>query len=161
MTPRSEILNSSVALDVAILHLLYENLKRSKRPTLSTLQLNGGAVRPLQLSCNLQFFYSPQQLVSFIISSPLPSYPPPSMQNKKGFRVTAIPEIISSVLSVKLQFWDRFKSDRDERSLIFFTPASVNPPPHISKKRKFLKPIKKTNNQFFKNQIKHLTLNTI
>uniref|UniRef100_A0A2P2MLH9 Uncharacterized protein n=1 Tax=Rhizophora mucronata TaxID=61149 RepID=A0A2P2MLH9_RHIMU len=49
------------------------------------------------------------------------------------------PEINSNVLSVRLQFWDRLSSDKDVRSFMFFTPASVNPPPHISSDCRFLK----------------------
>ena len=134
----SEILTSSVALNVAILHLLYENLKRSKRPVLSTLHLNESALDVSDLY-NLVAISLQSTMMSFIHHSS----PSSIQQNKtKMCKVTAIPEIISNVLSVRLQFCDRFSSDRDERSLIFFTPASVNPPPHISKERKFLKPIK-------------------
>lgn len=52
-----------------------------------------------------------------------------------------IPEANSNVLSVRLQFCDRFSSFREARSLIFFTPASVNPPPHISRDWRFLKSV--------------------
>jgi hypothetical protein len=50
-----------------------------------------------------------------------------------------IPEINSKVLSVMLEFCERLSSIRDERSLIFFTPVSVSPPPQISRDLRFLK----------------------
>ncbi|RDX69411.1 hypothetical protein CR513_51483, partial [Mucuna pruriens] len=49
-----------------------------------------------------------------------------------------IPEF-ETFKEIKL-FCDKFKHVRDERSLIFFTPSSVNPPPHISSNLRFLKP---------------------
>ena len=57
------------------------------------------------------------------------------MSNKKQM----IPEINSKVLSVRLVFCDRFRTVRCTRSLIFFTPASVSPPPQISSDLRFLK----------------------
>lgn len=56
-------------------------------------------------------------------------------------RSANIPEINSRVVSVRLQFCDKFKLFRDESSLIFFTPSSVNSPPHISSNLRFLKPV--------------------
>ena len=50
-----------------------------------------------------------------------------------------IPEINSKVLSVRLEFCDKFSSLRYERFLIFLTPVSVSPPPHISRDLRFLK----------------------
>lgn len=50
-----------------------------------------------------------------------------------------VPEISSKVLSVRLPFCDRLSTIKEERSLMFFTPASVNPPPHISRDCRFLK----------------------
>lgn len=57
------------------------------------------------------------------------------MSNKKQM----IPEINSKVLSVRFVFCDRFRTVRCTRSLIFFTPASVSPPPQISSDLRFLK----------------------
>jgi hypothetical protein len=63
---------------------------------------------------------------------------------KKGCKICRnedmqkIPEINSRVLSVNLQFWERFSCVRETISLIFFTPASVNNPPHISRDCRFL-----------------------
>ena len=54
-------------------------------------------------------------------------------------RFMEIPEINSKVLSVRLEFCDRFSSIRDERFFMFLTPVSVNPPPHISRDLRFLK----------------------
>jgi hypothetical protein len=56
-----------------------------------------------------------------------------------------IPETNSNVLSVRLEFCDRFSSVREARSLIFITPASVNPPPHISRDWRFLKSVRHGN----------------
>ena len=50
-----------------------------------------------------------------------------------------VPETNSKVLSVRLQFWERLSTIKEDRSLMFFTPASVNPPPHISRDCRFLK----------------------
>jgi len=50
-----------------------------------------------------------------------------------------IPEINSKVLSVRLEFCEILSSIRDERSLIFFTPVSVSPPPQISRDLRLLK----------------------
>lgn len=52
-----------------------------------------------------------------------------------------IPESNSKDLFVRLQFCERFSSVKEGRSLIFFTPASVKPPPHISRDWRFLKPV--------------------
>lgn len=65
-------------------------------------------------------------------------------------RNATVPEINSRVLSVRLLFCDKFKQTREESSLIFFTPASVKAPPHISKDLKFLNsvsPQRKLTNQ--------------
>lgn len=62
-------------------------------------------------------------------------------------RSVFLPEINSSVLSVRLEFCDRLRSVRDERSFKFLTPASVNPPPHISSDCSFLRSVSKENQQ--------------
>lgn len=61
------------------------------------------------------------------------------MPKNKKHSSKGLPEINSKVLSVRLEFCDRFNNVRDERSLIFFMPASVNHPPQISKDLRFLK----------------------
>lgn len=63
-------------------------------------------------------------------------------KKKKRREIMEIPEINSKVLSVRLEFCDRFSSLRYERFLIFLTPVSVNPPPHISRDLRFLKSAK-------------------
>nr|AFK48637.1 unknown [Lotus japonicus] len=52
------------------------------------------------------------------------------------------PEISSNVVSVRLQFCDKFKHVREESSLIFLAPSSANSPPHISSDLRFLKFLK-------------------
>lgn len=58
-----------------------------------------------------------------------------------------LPEINSSVLSVRLEFCDKLRSVRDGRSFMFLTPASVNPPPHISSDCSFFRSAAKVNQQ--------------
>uniref|UniRef100_A0A2P2L7Y6 Uncharacterized protein MANES_14G119400 n=1 Tax=Rhizophora mucronata TaxID=61149 RepID=A0A2P2L7Y6_RHIMU len=53
--------------------------------------------------------------------------------------IRTIPDIDSNVLSVKLQFCERFNTVRLVRCLIFLTPVSVNPPPQISRDWRFFK----------------------
>lgn len=62
-------------------------------------------------------------------------------------RIVFLPEINSSVLSVRLEFCDRLRRVRDERSFMFLTPVSVNPPPHISSDCSFFRSVSKENQQ--------------
>lgn len=70
-----------------------------------------------------------------------------------------IPEIDSKLLSVRWWFWERFRHVKDARSLIFFTPASVNPPPQISRDCRFLKATIKERKKERKMQLKYIKKN--